>query len=242
MHGHHPTARHARRATVLLLFCAAQTSFAQEQITPSSVAARGLPVRADTVDGLGGEKDARSWFGFYIYAVSRATIGAKPAYLVTMNYTSREKGSFQSDTLALDAATLTPLWRRFHARTDSASVTFAGRHATGWSLQNDRRVTIDYELSETSFAGPMLRWIAPALPLATGYQASLSTFNIWRNKEDKGTIAVSGPEIVDIGGKKYDALVIQSASGARTWVEKSTGRVLQVFTPNSQKGYWLVKR
>jgi len=103
-------------------------------------------------------------------------------------------------------------------------------------------VTVDYELSEASFAGPMLRWIASALPLAAGYQASLSTFNIWRNKDDKGTITVSGAEVVDIGGKKYDAWMIQSASGARTWVEKSTGRVVQVFTPDSQKGYWLVKR
>lgn len=238
----HLTARRACRATALLLVCAARASVAQQQITPSSIAAHGLPIRADTVDGFGSEKDARSWFGFYVYAVSRTTIGVKPAYVVTMNYTSKEKGTFQSDTLALDATTLAPLWRRFHARTDSASVTFVGRHATGWSLQNDRRVTVDYQLPDTSFAGPMLRWMLPALPLAAGYQVGLSTFNIWRNTEEKGTIAVSGAEIVDVGGKKYDSWVLQSPSGARTWVEKSTGRLIQVFTPDSRKGYWLVKR
>ena len=88
----------------------------------------------------------------------------------------------------------------------------------------------------------MLRWILPALPLAAGYQVGLSTFNIWRNTEDKGTIAVSSAETVDVGGKKYDSWVLQSPSGARTWVEKSTGRLIQVFTPDSRKGYWLVKR
>lgn len=238
----HPTARLACGATALLFLAAAQASIAQQQITPSSIAAHGLPIRADTVDGFQGEKDARGWFGFYVYAVSRTTIGGKPAYVVTMNYTSKEKGSFQSDTLALDATTLAPLWRRFHARTDSASVTFAGGHGTGWSLQNDHRVTVDYQLPETSFAGPMLRWILPALPLAAGYPVSLSTFNIWKNAEDKATIVVSSAEAVDVAGKKYDAWLLQSPSGARTWVEKSTSRVIQVFTPDSRKGYWLVKR
>ena len=70
----HLTARRACRATALLLVCAAHASVAQQQITPSSIAAHGLPIRADTVDGFGSEKDARGWFGFYVYAVSRTTM------------------------------------------------------------------------------------------------------------------------------------------------------------------------
>jgi hypothetical protein len=206
------------------------------------IAARGLPIRADTVDGLANGKDAASWFGFYVYAVARATIGGKPGYFVTMNYTSKERGSFQSDTLALDAASLAPLWRRFHARTDSASVMFAGGRATGWSLRNDRRVTVNYQLPESSFAGPMLRWMLPALPLAAGYQATLSVFSIWKNAEDKSVISVSREESVDAGGKKFDAWLLESPSGTRTWVEKSTGRIVQIFTPDSRQGYWLVRR
>src|SRR5512140_3841501 len=107
-------------AATMCLLVATRVADAQQTITPAMIAARGLPIRADTVDGLGGGKEATNWFGFYVYAVSRATIGGKNAYLVTMNYTSKEKGTFQSDTLALDASTLNPLWRRFHARTDSA--------------------------------------------------------------------------------------------------------------------------
>jgi hypothetical protein len=72
-------ARRACYATALLLLCSVRASIAQQQITPSSIAAHGLPIRADTVDGLGGEKDARSWFGSYIYAVARTTIGGKSA-------------------------------------------------------------------------------------------------------------------------------------------------------------------
>ena len=228
--------------SVTLLLCATRALHGQQQITPAMIATHGLPIRADTVDGLAGDKEAHNWFGFYVYGVSRATIGGKSAYLVTTNYTSKEKGTFQSDTLALDAANLAPLWRRFHARTDSASVTFSGRHASGWSIQNDKRVTVDYQLPETSFAGPMLRWVLPALPLAAGYQATLSTFSIWRNAEDRAAINVSGAETVDVAGKTYDAWLLQSPSGGRTWVDKSTSGIVQIFTPESRRGFWLVKR
>jgi hypothetical protein len=121
-------------------------------------------------------------------------------------------------------------------------VTFIGHHARGWSLQNDRRVNVDYQLPETSFAGSMLRWIVPNLPLAAGYKITLSTFSIWKNSEDKGVLTVTGAETVEVGDKKYDTWLLQSSSGVRTWVEKSTGRVVQVFTPDTGRGYWLVKR
>jgi hypothetical protein len=88
----------------------------------------------------------------------------------------------------------------------------------------------------------MLRWIVPNLPLAAGYKITLSTFSIWKNSEDKGVLTVTGAEAVEIGGKKYDTWLLQSSSGVRTWVEKSTGRVVQVFTPDTGRGYWLVKR
>jgi len=215
---------------------------AQTPIVPSAIAAHGLPIRADTVDGFAGDKDVRGWFGSYVYAVSRTTVAGKPAYLVTMDYTSKEKGTFQSDTLALDAATLNPLWRRFHARTDSASVTFNGRHASGWSLQNERNVKVDYELPATSFAGPMLRWILPSLPLAVGYQGAMSVFSIWKNAEDKALINVTGSETVDLASRKVDTWVLQSPSGARTWIDKSSGKIVQAFTPDGGRGSWLVMR
>ena len=52
----HSAARRAWYGTALLLLCSAQASIAQQQITPSSIAAHGLPIRADTVDGLGRRK------------------------------------------------------------------------------------------------------------------------------------------------------------------------------------------
>ena len=234
--------RRASVAAAMCVFAASGIAGGQQTITPAMIAARGLPIRADTVDGLEGGKEAGNWFGFYVYAVSRATMGGKNVYLVTMNYASKEKGTFQSDTMALEASTLNPIWRRFHARTDSASVTFNGRHASGWSLQNDRHVTIDYELSEHAFAGPMLRWITAALPLAIGYQGTISVFNIWKNTEDKSVVNIAGSESVTAGTKSYDAWLLQSPSGARTWIDKASGRIVQVYTPNSRKGYWLIQR
>jgi hypothetical protein len=221
----------------------ARVAAAQQTITPAMVAARGLPIRADTVDGFAGGKDARNWFGFYVYAVSRTTIGGKSVYLVTTDYTSKEKGTFQSDTLALDAATLDPIWRRFHARTDSASVTFAGRHASGWSLQNDKRVVIDHQLSQNCFAGPLLRWIGGALPLASGFKGELTVFSMWTNAESAAPFEVIGGETVDVGGKKFDTWLLQSPSGSRTWIDRSSHRVVQVFTPEAGRaGTWYLLR
>jgi hypothetical protein len=220
----------------------ATSAFAQTPITPASVAARGLPIRADTLDGYAPVNEPRGWFGFYIYRVSRESVNGKGVYYVTMNYTSKEKGTFQSDTLALDATTLSPLWRRFHARSDSAEVTFAGRHATGWSVQNGKRVTIDHQLSDDAFGGPMLRWIVATVPLSRGTAVTFTTFNMWTNVEDKARLTVAGEESLHAGSRSLDTWVFGSSPGPQTWVEKSTGRVVRTFAPSGERGTWLVLR
>ena len=219
------------------------TGIAQTTVTPVSLAARGLPLRADTLDGYAPVNEPRGWFGFYVYRVSKEQVNGKNVYYVTTNYTSKEKGTFQSDTLALDASTLSPLWRRFHAKSDSAEVSFAGRHATGWSEQNGKRVTIDHQLSDEAFAAPMLRWMSPALPLARGSAVTFTTFSIWTNAEDKAVLTITGEESLQLGTRRFEAWVLESRSGTKTWIEKASGRVIQTHAPEGGgRGFWTVLR
>ena len=215
----------------------------QTTVTPASLAARGLPLRTDTLDGYAPVTEPRGWFGFYVYRVSKEQVNGKTVYYVTTNYTSKEEGTFQSDTLALDAMTLAPMWRRFHAKSDGADVSFAGRHAAGWSEQNGKRVTIDHQLSDEAFAAPMLRWMVPALPLTRGSAVTFTTFSIWANAEDKAALTVTGDESVQLGTRHFDAWVLESRSGAKTWIEKSSGRVIQTYAPEAGgRGFWTVLR
>ena len=215
---------------------------AQTTITPATAASRGLPIRADTLDGFAPVNEPRAWFGFYVYQVARESNKGQSIYLVTTNYTSKEKGTFQSDTLALDAATLAPLWRRFHARSDSADVRFTGRRATGWAEQNGKRVTVDHQLSEASFAAPMLRWTAPTASFSRGSVITFTTFNLWTNTEDQARLTVDGEEILQIGAHRIDAWILVSPSGSRTWVEKTSGRIVQTRAGNGDRATWLVLR
>ena len=218
----------------------ASVALGQTAITPASVAARGLPLRADTLDGFAPVNEPRAWFGFYVYQVAKASVNGRSTYLVPTNYTSKEKGTFQSDTLALDAATLAPLWRRFHARSDSADVTFSGTHATGWAEQNGTRVTVDHQLSSASFAAPMLRWISPSL--SRGSVVTFTTFTIWTNAEDQARLTVTGEEVLQVGSRRIDAWTLDSPSGSRTWIEKATGRIVQTRVGNGDRATWLVLR
>jgi hypothetical protein len=221
----------------------ASVSAAQTSITPASLSASALPLRADTLDGYAPVNEPRAWFGFYVYQVAKETVNGKSIYYVTTNYTSKEKGTFQSDTLALDAATLTPLWRRFHAKSDGADVSFAGRHATGWSEQNGKRVSVDHQLSDAAFAGPMLRWMGPGLALSRGAAVMFTTFSIWTNTEDKALLTVTGEESIQLGARHFDTWVLESRSGAKTWIEKSSGRVVQTYAPEGGgRGVWIVLR
>ena len=190
-----------------------------------------------------GEK--RSPFGSYIYAVSRGSSAGKDVYLVTMNYWGGgNQRLFQSDTLALDATTLAPQWRRFHARYDSATVTFNGRHATGWSVRDhSSRVKVDLELPEGAFGGGMLRWVLAGATLKRGATGSVKWLDIWKNNVESVSFTVSGSERLTVGGPQVDAWVVDVSGGNQLWLDKKTGQVLQgrsgIKTPGE---WWTVKR
>jgi hypothetical protein len=212
-------------------------------ITPATVAVRGLAPRADTMIGLIGPR--KTPFGNYIYAVSRGSSLGKDVYLVTMNYWGGGKEHlFQSDTTALDAATFAPQWRRFHARYDSASVTFNGHHAMGWSVrEHSPRVKIDAEVPEAAFAVGMLRWVLDGATLAPGAMGSVSSLDIWNGTVAATSFTVSRSETVTSGGQGHDAWVVEVSGGTQLWLDKRTGQVLQSRNGvNTSTESWMVKR
>jgi hypothetical protein len=225
------------RFLVVSLILAAHSAGAQQghapvSVLPKAIAARGLPVRADTLDGYIDDRGKRQFFGYYIHALSKGTIDGRAVYFVTMDY----RGSgFQSDTIALDAATLTPLWRRFHAREDTLAVTYTGRTATGIAHQNRNgsvtRKKLAHQLSDSAFASGMLRWITAILPLAEGYAFSLTTYSEWGDAEATSAIAVTGSAMVKAGNRQVDTWVLKLPGGGERWIEKGTGRMVQERDP-----------
>ncbi|HVT39375.1 MAG TPA: PadR family transcriptional regulator [Gemmatimonadaceae bacterium] len=222
----------------------AQPAMAQPS-SPSAIAARGLPVRSDTLDFIAGDREHGQFQGYYAYSVARAPVGGRPGYLVSMNHRSPGSGNhFQSDTLAVDSATLSPAWHRYHAWDDSAVVAFTGRHATGWSLRNGHRAKVDFTLPDAAFDRTLVRWILPALPLGPSYQGSLTTFDIWTNKVETAVLRVSGSEVVQFGSRRVDAWVLEAASGYRRWVAKESGGIVREYDASGGGGigFWMIKR
>jgi hypothetical protein len=219
-------------------------------VTPEAIAARGLRAQRDTMDAFAGEQPGGRSFGIYVFAVTRTTIGGRPVDLLTMNYTSNgSEHLFQADTLAVDAATLAPLWRRFHAKHDAASITFKGRQASGYSVrENEARVTVSHALSDDAFDAAMVRWILPLVPLQLGHRAAIKSFDIWRNAEALSAFTVTGSEVLQVGGAKIDCWVVEGppgvggTSGARRWIAKSTGRLMQTSSPSGGRLFWMVAR
>jgi PadR family transcriptional regulator PadR len=201
-------------------------------LTPASVLAKGLPVRSDTMDGyLLDGPGAGQRYGWYVYALARATVAGRPGYLVTATYTG---GHGNSDTLAVDAATLAPVWRRMHAWRDSAAIRFDGRHVTGWAArENERRVTVDYRLSEHAFDSALLPWVVATMPLAAGSRVTVTTFSMWSNSERTRTASVVGSETLRSGDRQSDAWVVRltgspsDTTDARYWIARGSGELLQ---------------
>ena len=210
-------------------------------LSPTAIAVKGIQLRVDTVDGYAhpNVNNRPIFYGYYVYESKRSTVDGKPAYLLIMNYRSTSD-SFQSDTLAVDAATLAPLWHHFYARIDTALVTYHGRHATGWSKrEGQRRVTIDHQLSEHAIDGTLLHWLLPAAQLGSGVVVPITSFSIWTNRETSGSLSVIAAETLEIGGKPTDTWVVRSASGVRRWIDKATPRIVRIHQPRDKGGgFW----
>ena len=219
-------------------------------ITPANLASRGLVIRSDTMDGYVGDPLRGQTFGRYVYAVARTTLAGRAVDLITVNYTSSgNEKLFQSDTLAVDAATLAPIWYRFHAKYDAASITFHGRHATGYAVrEHQARVKVDFTLSEDGFDSGVARPMLSSLPLEAGYRTSFKSFNMWKNTEETISLAVAGSEVLEVSGRKVDCWVVSgpprgaNSSAARRWVAKASGQVMRSTEPSSDQTFWMVGR
>ena len=243
--GDHERARLAGRAVALAAaglawLSLAHSAHAQGADAPvlryAAVAARGMPLASDTMDGYITDEGRRARsYGWYVYAVSRGTVNGRAAYLVTSNYRGSGRNGFRvSDSLALDSASLAPLWRRMHAHADSAAITYDGRHVTGWAdRENAARVGVDSRLSEHAVDRALLQWLVPAMPLTQGSRVSVPVYSMWSNTERVLTLTVTGTEVLQLGERRVESWVVRLGSsptdttGSRFWIAKATGRVVQ---------------
>ena len=100
------------------------------------IASSRIQPRWDTLDVYGLTGGHRNENDQVIQGIEDRQLGGKQVILIIERFTSRDSsdlGAVSVDTVALDAVTLAPLWDRTHAATDSAFVTYTGRHVRGFA-------------------------------------------------------------------------------------------------------------
>jgi len=125
-----------RRALVVAAVATLPLSTAAAQapavVTPTSVARRPLALQTDTMDIVLVRSGARRSGGRFAVGLTRHEVDGREIYLAVATDMS-PTGARTFDTLAVDAATLAPLWHRSHAATDSAAVEYRDGRATGYA-------------------------------------------------------------------------------------------------------------
>src|SRR5262245_44793954 len=101
-------------------------------LSPAAIAGRSIRVGTDTVDTYNVRAGKRQPAGSFVNTTSRTQMDGRIVYLLASRFTSPRDGISAFDTVAVDATTFAPLWQRSRASTDSASITYQGRHASGW--------------------------------------------------------------------------------------------------------------
>jgi hypothetical protein len=103
-------------------------------------------------------------------------------------------------------------------------------------------VRVDHRLSGGAFDGALVRWVVSTLPLAPGYSARLTSFDIRTNAEVTSTLTVVGAEAVAARVGPVDAWVVESSGGTRRWIAKGSGETVRTRTTSAERTVWTVVR
>jgi hypothetical protein len=195
--------------------------------------------RADTVDMFSVAGGRRTPAGTVIHGVARATRDGRDVYLLTIATASPGGGTSSWDTLAVDARSAAPLWRRSHAPTDSAHVVYVGRRARGTVAPHGSAArVIDRELDADVVESGALLWLVSRQPLEATTVRAYRAYDMWADATRPVSYQVVGRDSLERGGRRVHAWVVREQRGAedsvragvilRTmWVDATTGRVLR---------------
>jgi hypothetical protein len=115
----------------------------------------------------------------------------------------------QTETFALDAATLAPVHRKVGGM-GTVDLTYADDGISGQMGQAGQTMDLDQKLDAPVMAdGPGLEVALATLPLAEGYTTTLRTFELMSQKVRPMKLTVTGSETVEVAGESTPALVVE---------------------------------
>lgn len=208
------------------------------------IVARGLPTGIDTVEGFRVDNGERKPTTRVIRKVGK--MGSD--WLIGVTHTAPDGRETSSITRTNKAYRMVE--QLVQAKTDSGQVTWYGDSITGWvsppgKPKSDIDVKPAHELFPDDGISP---WILGVLPLVSGMNGTIATYNMWMGGERYVSFRVSGSDKVTFLGSKVDCWTVELDKAGppgyseTRWIDKATGRQLlsHMHKDKGDTDYWSV--
>ncbi len=140
-----------------------------------------------------------------------------------------------TDTLDVDASTLLPIRRMAQQGPAVVKVAFSPTAVTGTISAPGRDMPINAKLTSPVVSdGTGMDIPVCTLPLADGYKATLSQFELMAGKPKLMSVTVAGSEKVTVGGKAFDTFKVEvkpvegDEGGSTLWIAKEARRIVKM--------------
>lgn len=197
-----------------------------DTIVTGHAAVRDATIRTgtDTTEIFGTRDGKRQRVATGIQSVTRTAGG----YLVV--HTSQGRGGLSIDSVTIATSTLAPLrhTEAFLGRT--TNLTYAGGRVTGTATDSGVTKAIDIPVPAGRFDFSTLQQVTASLPLATGYEAVVLTYDVATKKERAIGFSVAGREAISWGGAEVDAFKTVTdftTHKVTRWIDAKTRRDLR---------------
>lgn len=138
-----------------------------------------------------------------------------------------------TDTLDLDAGTLLPIRRVVHQGPAVVHLSFSPTAVSGAIAAQGRNMPIDVKLTSPVLSeGAGVDILVCSLPLADGYKATLSQFDLTGAKANTMALMVVGSEKITIGKMSFETFKVEikptegGEGGSTLWIAKDTRRAV----------------
>jgi hypothetical protein len=164
--------------------------------------------------------------------VRRDTVGGAPVFRISAD--AKTPMGDASDSFVVDASTLRPISRSAKQGPAVVEVKYGDREVTGTIEAGGQKIPINIAVEAPVFGDQMALDIAvAALPLASGYRASIRTPETgMQNRIRYWALSVAGEEPVTVPAGTFDTWKVvlepvDNEGGGRTfWITRGTPRVI----------------
>jgi len=185
-----------------------------------------IPVGADTIDNYvvrGGEEQL---VVTYVQTITEVPEG----YLVVQENISRSGASLSLDSLLLAEGSLATAWHGDVTPNGRRHVAFTDGRVRGISVDSlGTETPVDAAIPPGLFDYSVATLVADHLPLESGYEATLATYDITRGPAHV-SLAVVAVDTISVEGGTREAWRMEVAFDGRTvtrWIDRMTRRELE---------------